>query len=398
MKDQQAIKRGAVCTALVGAWAQRRSLPAIVGLGVSLAASSLAATTPPATSYEATDLNGIVASETWACGAGGSQQVGYACYGDPSPVSVYAVLWTGSAGSAVDLHPFPSFTWSGAEDTDGVQQVGWGQVYYVVGGRYPYIVYYYRPLLWTGSAASVVDLHPAGFGDCWVHGVGGGQEVGYGSASVYISKKVGYVARDHALLWAGSAASVVDLHPAGFTSSAAYGVAGGQQGGYDITSVHINKKVGYVVRDHALLWAGTAASVVDLHPAGFTSSLAYGVGGGQQVGYGVYTDENQHALLWAGSAASAVDLHPAGFASSVAKRVHNGHQVGYGQYADLTQHALVWNGTAASVVDLHPFLPAGYPSSVATGIDAAGNVVGYAWDPHLATALGNCHSFLWKPQ
>lgn len=193
MKDQQAIKRGAVCTALVGAWAQRRSLPAIVGLGVSLAASSLAATTPPATSYEATDLNGIVASETWACGAGGSQQVGYACYGDPSPVSVYAVLWTGSAGSAVDLHP-------------------------------------------------------------------------------------------------------------------------------------------------------------------------------------------------------------AGFASSVAKRVHNGHQVGYGQYADLTQHALVWNGTAASVVDLHPFLPAGYPSSVATGIDAAGNVVCYAWDPHLATALGNCHSFLWKPQ
>jgi hypothetical protein len=37
---------------------------------------------------------------------------------------------------------------------------------------------------------------------------------------------------------------------------------------------------------HALLWRGTAASMVDLHPRGFVSSMATAVFGGQQVGMG----------------------------------------------------------------------------------------------------------------
>src|SRR5262245_61405655 len=59
---------------------------------------------------------------------------------------------------------------------------------------------------------------------------------------------------------------------------------------------------------------------IDLHPSGFTSSEAFGVSGGQQVGVGAgpATGGQIHALLWTGSAASVVDLHPSGFTSSEA--------------------------------------------------------------------------------
>ena len=42
-------------------------------------------------------------------------------------------------------------------------------------------------------------------------------------------------------------------------------------------------------------------------------------------------------------------------------------------------HAMLWSGSAASVVDLNIFAPQGYTDAVATGIDSAGNVVGYAF-------------------
>jgi probable HAF family extracellular repeat protein len=404
MKRQPAMKRGAIVALLLG-----------------LAASTFGAAGATATAYQALDLNPVGFSETWACGAGGGQQVGYSCWGMPSRSSVRAMLWTGSAGSALSLHPgymLPDqFMWSGAVDTDGVQQVGWGNVYYTDYDRIThasYTVDYYRPLLWSGSAASAVNLQPVGFGDVWVLGVGGGQQVGYGTTGYYTNygKSKGstptFVGQTHALLWTGTATSVVDLNPPGFTYSAAYGVTGGQQVGqgnyYTTVSYYTNYSqnprkavlVSYTVAHaHALLWSGSAANAVDLHPVGFTSSLAYGVGGGQQVGYGVCSDGTQHALVWAGGAAGAVDLHPAVFTSSAAKRVHGGYQVGYGDYADGTRHALVWNGTAASVVDLHTLLPPGYLNSVATGIDAAGNVVGYAYDYEAGEVH---HAFLWKPQ
>src|SRR2546425_8460222 len=59
--------------------------------------------------------------------------------------------------------------------------------------------------------------------------------------------------------------------------------------------------------------AGTLSFVaIDLHPDGFAYSEAVGTFGGQQVGYGILNTGYAHALLWSGSAASVVDLHPAG--------------------------------------------------------------------------------------
>ena len=80
---------------------------------------------------------------------------------------------------------------------------------------------------------------------------------------------------------------------------------------------------------HALLWTGTAESVVDLHPNGFIRTLAYGTSDSQQVGYGWLASTGMsHALLWYGIADSYVDLHPSDFLLSEARAVSGGQQVG----------------------------------------------------------------------
>jgi hypothetical protein len=95
-------------------------------------------------------------------------------------------------------------------------------------------------------------------------GIAGGQVIGYGDTYTYF----------HALLWTSH--GLVDLNPSAFEWSAGYATDGAQQVGYGYPS----GATGY----HALLWSGTADSVVDLHPmTGYTSSSASGVGGGQQL-------------------------------------------------------------------------------------------------------------------
>jgi hypothetical protein len=55
-------------------------------------------------------------------------------------------------------------------------------------------------------------------------------------------------------------------------------------------------------------------------------------------------------------------------------------------------HAALWSGSADSVLDLHALLPAGqFLNSYANGIDAAGNIVGSAFDNDLKS-----HAILWR--
>jgi hypothetical protein len=74
-------------------------------------------------------------------------------------------------------------------------------------------------LLWHGSADSAIDLHPAGFDSSQATGVWGETQVGSGVLDTSTN------AVGHALLWRGSAESVVDLHPPGYHSSGAAAVA-----------------------------------------------------------------------------------------------------------------------------------------------------------------------------
>jgi hypothetical protein len=206
----------------------------------------------------------------------------------------------------------------------------------------------------------------------------------------------------HALLWRGSAVGVIDLHPSGFVKSQALGAAGGEQVGFGVGMRVL--PVDYQAignTPHALLWHGSAASVVDLQHvfvAHITSSEDFAPSRGQQVGYG-YGDRNNshwpvHALMWRGSAASVVDLHPAGYETSRALDICGEVQVGYGVTSQppIQTHALLWRGTAASVLNLNAFLPQGFESAQGFGFDASGDVVGVAGGQASGWRL---HAFLW---
>ncbi len=94
-----------------------------------------------------------------------------------------------------------------------------------------------------------------------------------------------------------------------------------------------------------------------------------------------------HALLWSGSAERFVDLHPAGYNDTKVTAITATQQVGEGWVGTpgafgSVRHALAWSGSAETVVDLNQYLPAGYTNGVATGIDATGNIVGYAYNTY----------------
>jgi len=233
----------------------------------------------------------------------------------------------------------------------------------------------HHALLWSGTAESVVDLNPIGFDQSEADGVWGGIQVGWGKGPA----TGGYY---HALQWSGTGESYVDLNPPGFTHSYAWDIHAGQKAGFGD-----NVATGRV---HALLWPGTAASAVDLHPRGFDVSHAFDIWAGQQVGDGTgpATGGRCHALLWSGTAESVVDLHPIGFDESEASGVSGGLQVGYG-YVGGQRRALLWFGTPESVVDLHP---AGFDYSEATGVSG-----GVQAGAGRGTATGGIyHALLWS--
>ena len=279
--------------------------------------------------------------------------------GEASSTSTYhAMVFNG--GVVTDVNP-AAFLKSEALGTNGINQVGYG---FLTSTGVSHA------LLWSGSAASAVDLNPtSGFNGTFAYGTGGIQQVGNGTNSSSGSM--------NALLWSGSAASVVNLQPTtGFGSSAAFGTDGVQQAGY-----------GYITSGptHALLWSGTAASVVDLNPVSGAGSVAYYTFGGQQVG--VLANGSSHAMVWNGTAASAVDLNPTnltGFTTSYAYGTNGIQQVGTGSGiatgGDSHQHALLWSDTSNSAIDLGALLPSSIVSSEAYSIDATGNVFGIATD------------------
>jgi hypothetical protein len=176
----------------------------------------------------------------------------------------------------VDLHPAVA-TSSEAFGTFGGQQVGYANVNGV-----------YHAALWSGTAASWVDLHPPGVTPTsYAFAISDGQQVG----------TVG----DYAALWTGTAASEVGLHPEGASQSGAYGVSAGQQVGYTADAQGGR---------HAALWSGTAASWVDLHavlpsqfPLQFSNSTAQAIwhdaGFTYVVGYGFNSVFGRdEALMW----------------------------------------------------------------------------------------------------
>lgn len=341
----------------------------------------------PAAEYEVIVLPAPAQlSDTSGLGIARGQAVGTGrIAGAPDPDQTHAVLWSQDSGVGVDLHP-PDFRYSAALETDGLRQVGYGNG--------PATAFQRHALLWSGSAFSYVDLHPGGiWTDSIARAIAGAQQVG--NINYYFQgNESSPQSAEHAAVWRGSAASVVDLHPNGIGCERSYGndTDGNRQVGYGYFPASSNTSP-----YRALLWSGTAQSAVVLHPPGFSHSFAEGISGNEQVGYAynVFGDGYSRALLWHGTAQSVISLHPARYLSSAALATNGTMQVGYGggQATNYQSHALRWSGAAESVVDLHSLLPAEFSQggSIAYDIDALGNIVGLAQRPDGTTA-----AVLWR--
>lgn len=265
-------------------------------------------------------LKAAGATDSWSFGGSATQQVGGAIFGSDG----HAGLWNGTAASWIDLHPAgaTSSRAQGTTSPGAPQQQQVGHAFFALSQNV-------HAGLWSGSAASWVDLNPAGSTESSAYGTSGTQQAGY--------TRIG-LNREHAALWSGTAGSRIDLNPVGSVGSLAYGTTGTRQFGY--------AGVGFGGNAHAGLWSGSAASWTDLHPAGAVQSEVFGMFGTQQVGRATFGGSD-HAGLWTGSAASWVDLNPAGSGYSWANATTGTQQVG-GAIIDGIQYAGLWSGSAAS--------------------------------------------------
>jgi hypothetical protein len=274
-------------------------------------------------------------------------------------------LWRGSVDSWVNL----------------TRGVGLGEVHCVASGR---LGGYVRTSgrdeasLWNATTRARTVLNPAGSGSGKIFGMSATQQVGTirldASRSTY-----------SAVVWSGNAASVVNLAPVAATESVAFGVHEGRQVGYVVLGGRVSR---------ASLWSGSAASRIDLNPADARQSVATGIHGDQQVGWAQIGD--LLASLWRGSAQSWVNLHPPGEArSSSVAAVYNGVQVGYVFYPSVRTAAL-WRGSADTYENLSLYLPPSLANdSEATCVwsDATTLYVGgYATD----VATGRSRAVIWS--
>lgn len=182
-----------------------------------------------------------------------------------------------------------------------------------------------------------MNLHPGG--GYWAsdaRAVVGNMQVGVASHT--------QTGRPHAALWHGTAASFVDLHPAGAEQSRALATDGVLQGGWATLP-------GGAIAE-AVIWAGSAESVVDLTPPGVFEAKVFGMAPGVQVGLVRYSGENPRAALWRGSAESFVDLSPEGSVWSELHGTDGTIHVGKAWFG-AQSNAYIWLDGGATGVNLH---------------------------------------------
>jgi hypothetical protein len=332
-----------------------------------------------------------------AFGVQGGQQVG-----ETLQPGLYwnAGLWTGTAESWVALAGGANT--SRAYGVYGGRQVGFTRSTLRPRPPYPYSYYPSRASLWTGSAGSLVDLHIE------TPGAEPGWSVAYG---VYGDRVVGEadVPFTQAIVWTllPGSWSWSSLHPLVQPFEANWSVANAVYGDEVVGEAEalVGDPAVYVRQASLWTWTDTAWSWMSLHPAEASASSAHGVyhddvHGWQQVGDAwlpVSGPEQECAVVWTGTADSCVNLNPAGATASAAMAAYNGLQVGSAQI-DGVMHASLWNWTAPSVpwqwVNLHAFLPWNFTESYASGIwgdDAYIYVVG--WGRNSAT--GRDEALMW---
>ena len=218
--------------------------------------------------------------------------------------------------------------------------------------------------LW--QSGSMQDLGSLGGRDSLATAINdAGQVVGWAGTENYGS---------HAFLW--QSGSMQDLGTLGGTYSVAFDInAAGQVVGAANTS-------GYAP-NHAFLWQ--SGSMQDLGTLGGTDSAALGINAAGQVVGQAFTsgDATYHAFLW--QSGNMQDLGTLGGKSSTALDINDtGQVVGGAGTQNYGSHAFLWQ--SGNMQDLGTL----GGTSVARGINAAGQVVGYSY-----TDVAQ-HAFLWQ--
>jgi hypothetical protein len=275
--------------------------------------------------------------------------------------SAHAVIWPSlSSSNAIDVTPAGA-TESQITGTNGTQHVG----NTVISGVR-------RASLWNGS--TFTSLHPSGYSLSYANDTDGTHQFGF-------ARDTG--GNDHAFMWSGTAASGVNMDPPGARASRIFATAAGRQVGdaeYPPPDLG-NRKAGY--------WTGTAASFTLLPlPANTVSSDALAISpDGQSFGGEVLNSAQNTAFLWLNGGATLISLHPAGATNSGVSAMDNHFQVGAAGFG-FGDAAALWQGSAASFVNLSSFLPANYGNAGASGVYSTAADVwvgGYAFNTTTST-------------
>lgn len=206
--------------------------------------------------------------------------------GRPAPL-----MWRDSAESATPLSiPFANVGGQ-ALGTDGYQIVGYGTPLIKDGTTVGPV----HGLVWDAASGAAVDLGEG----AQALGVGGGQQVGF------IVKGA-----QNAALWSGSAKSLINLHPKDAVLSVAYGTDGLRHVGSASYDVRVRAEAAKGNKDkrftYATVWtSNSAAGALNIHPytLGMTHSYAMAANGQWIAGYAA--DETKlgtpayfHAIVW----------------------------------------------------------------------------------------------------
>jgi len=279
---------------------------------------------------------------SFALATDGVTQVGYGV-GAATNQRTVALRWSGTPESAEVLVPPFNYINTKALGTCSGQSVGYGLTAVIVNGRgtVRFVGGPVHAVLWNAGSTVGTDLNNGAEAtvalDC-----DSGRQVGYGG-KMDIS---GNVVETKAMMWFGNRNNFIWLHPNGYATSQAVAISGLNQVGHAEIQFLQNNKPAFNSR--AVMWSGSAASVVELPlPAGsIFNYFATGVSNGRVVGYGIDTiTGGSHALYWATPTTPVTDLNqflPVGLTSAVANSIDNSGRI-VGTASDGTQqHAVVW--------------------------------------------------------
>lgn len=259
-------------------------------------------------------------------------------FGDPSNPGNFAVVWEGNTATVLQA---PNGMLSPtAYGTDGTNVVGLAYVPGTNDEGQP-ILDHSEPIVWNPRTGTSTSLSRSNNGFA-AAGVWGNQQVGWELTGNFAEAR----------LWTGTANSMVDLHPDGFDVSQAVSTNGTTQVGTASVDVRLGEAHGGVrVRyDSAVIWHGTSQSV-EILPTPYTDTFAQAISGNTVVGYGQITTTrgvpiDDRAMLWDGPFNNLVMLHDVlgkGWTDSRATAIDDdGNVAGWARFQNGVTHGIIW--------------------------------------------------------